>query len=109
VDLSALGYPKGASERGLSWDLWHYNRWLVNQDYQRHLLQVEFTDRLLGRALARLRETGLYHRSLIVLTADNGESFGRLGNGHNFNHRNAGEIALTPPDRQAAVPARRPD
>jgi hypothetical protein len=93
---SGHGYPKGASERGLSWDLWHYNRWLVNQDYQRHLLQVQFTDRLLGRALAHLRETGLYDRSLIVLTADNGESLGRLGNGHNFNHKNAGEIALTP-------------
>jgi Sulfatase len=93
---SGRRYPKGDSERGLSWDLWHYNRWLVNQDYQRHLLQVEFTDRLLGRALAHLRETGLYDRSLIVLTADNGESLGRLGNGHNFNHKNAGEIALTP-------------
>jgi Sulfatase len=93
---SGRRYPKGASERGLSWDLWHYNRWLVNQDYQRHLLQVEFTDRLLGRALAHLRRTGLYDRALIVVTADNGESFGRLGNGHNFNHRNAAEIALTP-------------
>jgi hypothetical protein len=93
---SGRRYPKGPSERALSWDLWHYNRWLVNQDYQRHLLQVQFTDRLLGRALARLRATGLYDRSLIVLTADNGESFGRLGNGHNFNHRNAAEIALTP-------------
>jgi hypothetical protein len=93
---SGRSYPKGPSERALSWDLWHYNRWLVTQDYQRHLLQVQFTDRLLGRALARLRRTGLYDRSLIVLTADNGESFGRLGNGHNFNHRNAGEIALTP-------------
>ena len=93
---SGRRYLKGPSERGLSWDLWHYNRWLVDQDYQRHLLQVQFTDRLLGRALARLRETGLYDRSLIVITADNGESFGRLGNGHNFNHRNAAEIALTP-------------
>jgi hypothetical protein len=93
---SGRRYPKGASEGALSWEQWHYNRWLVNQDYQRHLLQVEFTDRLLGRALARLRRTGLYDRSLIVVTADNGESFGRLGNGHNFNHRNAAEIALTP-------------
>jgi Sulfatase len=89
-------YLEGTSEKGLSWDLWHYNRWLVNQDYQRHLIQVEFTDRLLGRLLARLRASNLYSRSMIVLTADNGESFGRLGNGHNFNNRNAGEIALTP-------------
>jgi hypothetical protein len=89
-------YENGLSEAALSWDLWHYNRWLVDQDYQRHLLQVEFTDRLLGKVLARLRATGLYDRSLVVVTADNGESFGRLGNGHEISHQNAAEIALTP-------------
>jgi hypothetical protein len=89
-------YENGASEAALSWDLWHYNRWLVDQDYQRHLLQVEFTDRLLGKVLARLRATGLYDRSLVVVTADNGESFGRLGNGHEISRQNAAEIALTP-------------
>jgi hypothetical protein len=89
-------YANGASEAALSWDLWHYNRWLVDQDYQRHLLQVEFTDRLLGQVLAKLRATGLYDRSLVVVTADNGESFGRLGNGHEISRRNAAEIALTP-------------
>jgi hypothetical protein len=89
-------YANGASEAALSWDMWHYNRWLVDQDYQRHLLQVEFTDRLLGRVLARLRATGIYDRSLVVVTADNGESFGRLGNGHEISRQNAAEIALTP-------------
>jgi Sulfatase len=89
-------YANGASEAALSWDLWHYNRWLVDQDYQRHLLQVEFTDRLLGRILAKLRATGLYDRSLVVVTADNGESFGRLGNGHEISGQNAADIALTP-------------
>jgi hypothetical protein len=93
---SGQRYANGASEAALSWDLWHYNRWLVQENYQRHLLQVEFTDRLLGKVLARLRATGLYDRSLIVITADNGESFGRLGNGHEISARNAAEIALTP-------------
>jgi hypothetical protein len=68
----------------------------VDQNYQRHLLQLGFTDRLLGRALDRLRATGLYDRALIVVTADNGESFGRLGNGHELSRKNAGDIALTP-------------
>jgi hypothetical protein len=89
-------YANGASEAALTWDDWHYTRWLVDQDYQRHLLQVEFTDRLLGRALDRLRALGLYDKSLIVVTADNGESFGRLGNGHEISRQNAAEIALTP-------------
>jgi hypothetical protein len=89
-------YENGASEAALSWDLSHSNRWLVDQDYQRHLLQVEFTDRLLGEVIDRLRAEGLYDRSLIVVTADNGESFGRIGNGHEISARNAAEIALTP-------------
>jgi hypothetical protein len=86
----------GPTQRRFSWNLEHFNRWLVNQNYQRHLLQVGFTDRLLGQALDRLRETGLYERSLVVVTADNGEGFGRLGNGHEISGRNAGDIALTP-------------
>src|SRR5215211_540014 len=93
---SGQRYHGGRSEAGLSWERWHFNRWLVNQDYQRHLLQLEFTDRLLGEALQRLRSTGLYDRSLIVVTADNGECFGRLGNGHELSPRNAADIALTP-------------
>jgi hypothetical protein len=32
----------------------------------------------------------------VVVTADNGESFGRPGNGHEISTRNAGDIALTP-------------
>ena len=70
--------------------------WVSTQKYQRHLLQLGFADRLLGSALARLKEQGLYERAIIVVTADNGESFGRLGNGHEVTGRNVGDIALTP-------------
>ena len=48
---------------------------LVLRGYQRHLLQVGFVDRLLGRLLERLRSAGLYDRALIVVTADHGVSF----------------------------------
>ena len=48
---------------------------LLRQHYQRHLLQVGFTDRLLGRLIARLRETGLWDRALVVVTADHGVAF----------------------------------
>lgn len=70
--------------------------WVSAQKYQRHLLQLGFTDRLLGAALRRLKAEGLYERAVIVVTADNGESFGRIGNGHEVTKRNAGDIALTP-------------
>jgi hypothetical protein len=93
---SGRQFRDGKTQRLYSWNLLHFTRWLVDQSYQRHLLQVGYTDRLLGRALARLRATGLYDRALIVVTADNGEGFGRLGNGHEISRRNAGDIALTP-------------
>jgi hypothetical protein len=70
--------------------------WVSTQKYQRHLVQVGFADRLLGSLIARLKAQGLYDRALIVVTADNGEGFGRIGNGHEVTGRNAGDIALTP-------------
>src|SRR5215211_634100 len=73
-----------------------HSRWLVAQAYQRHLLQLEYTDRLLGAFLRRLRDTGLYDRALVVVTADNGESFGLFGNRHQLTEHKAANIALTP-------------
>lgn len=55
--------------------------------YQGHLLQAGFADRLLGTLLRCLHEKGLYDRALIVVTADNGES---------FLHRNANRHLATP-------------
>jgi hypothetical protein len=93
---SGLTYFNGPSENGMAREDWQRIPWLIQQDYQRHLLQVELADRLLGRALARLRSTGLYNRSLIVVTADHGESFGQPGNGREVDRRTVGDIAMTP-------------
>jgi Sulfatase len=41
----------------------------------RHLLQLQYTDALLGGILDRLRELGTYDESLVVVTADHGVSF----------------------------------
>ena len=89
-------YYNGPSENGVSWEHWYSIPWLIQQKYQRHLLQLEFTDRLLGRVLDKLHATGIYDRSLIVVTADHGESFGRPGNGRQFDRRTVGDIALKP-------------
>jgi hypothetical protein len=73
------------------------NDYLNAQAYQRHLLQMQFADRLLGTMLRRLREDRLYDRSLIVVTADNGEAFlHRSVNRHEAIPQNAHEIADTP-------------
>ncbi len=44
-------------------------------NHLRHLLQVGYTDHLVGQLLARLKRTGLLERALIVVTADHGYSF----------------------------------
>ena len=85
-----------ASTEGLRRDVWEENRWLVTRAYQRHLLQVGFADRLLGTALDRLRETGLYDRSLVVVVADHGTSFHPEGRRRSIERANVADIAPVP-------------
>ena len=56
-------------------ECWTTDPWAVAQARQRYLLQVAMVDRLVGRLVARLKETGLYDRCLIVVTADHGVCF----------------------------------
>ncbi len=75
---SGATYTKTSAEpsgEGSQWGAWSDNEWAVLQSYKRHLLQVGFSDTMLGRLLARLRETGLFEKAIIVVTADHGMSF----------------------------------
>jgi hypothetical protein len=72
------------------------NDYLLQQAYQRHLLQAGFADRLLGTLLRRLREKRLYDRALIVVTADNGESFLHHASRHLATTETVEDIAATP-------------
>ena len=60
---------------GLEREFWAEDPWPVLHHRKRYLLQVEFLDRLLGELTARLESTGLFDRSLIVITADHGIAF----------------------------------
>jgi hypothetical protein len=87
---------------------WSDDEWLTLQHEQRFFLQLEFTDRLLGELLSQLRETGLYDRSLIVVTADHGVSFRAGDERRDVTETNAGDIFPVPlfikePDQHAAV------
>jgi hypothetical protein len=62
--------------------------WLALQLYQRHLLQAQAVDGLLGLARARLVELGIWERSWVVVLADHGMS---LRPGRPF--RGAGDLA----------------
>jgi hypothetical protein len=65
----------GPSVPGLEEGRWVGPQWLADQAFQRHLVQTQFADRLLGRLLDRLKSAGLYERALVVVTADHGVSF----------------------------------
>src|SRR6266545_2941908 len=48
----------------------------LNQvSHERQLIQLAYTDRLVGKLIDRLRDQGLYDRSLVLMTADHGAGF----------------------------------
>jgi hypothetical protein len=70
--------PPGEALPGLEGRPGYGIRFLVDQTYERHLLQLQATDRLLGRLLDRLHAVGIYNRAVVAVVADHGISF-RLG------------------------------
>jgi hypothetical protein len=54
---------------------WTSEAWPVQSSHQRHLMQTAIADRMLGDLVRQLRATGLYDRSLLVVTADHGMAF----------------------------------
>jgi hypothetical protein len=54
---------------------WSKQAVVSRESFRRYLSQVGYVDRLVGATVRRLRETGLYDRSLIVLSSDHGVSF----------------------------------
>ena len=55
-----------------------FDRTLVNQSWQRHLLQAGAADQLVGELIDRLKQTRMYRRAMVVVMADHGVSF-RMG------------------------------
>ena len=51
------------------------DKFLTEQAYQRVMLQVQFTDRLVGDLIAHLKRIGTYDKTMIVVVSDHGESF----------------------------------
>jgi Sulfatase len=78
------------------WIRWGTSRHLVEQALQRHLLQVGYTDRLLGRLVRRLKATGLYDRTLVIVTADHGASFRAGGFFREPSPENIADVAPVP-------------
>lgn len=58
-----------------AYDTWGQDQLEGTQSQQHFLLQLMHTDKVLGRIIAKLKETGQYDRSLLIVTADHGISF----------------------------------
>jgi hypothetical protein len=75
---------------------WIKNPWFVDHNYERYLLQLGYTDEVLGKIVARLRSAGLWDRSLVIVTADHGVSFHPGGHRRYADLDNVGDIAPVP-------------
>ena len=90
-------YPvSGDSIVGLRDDVLARDPELSRQALQRHLLQLGYVDRVLGEIEARLRATGLWDRSLVVVAADHGAGFRPGGNRRRVTREDAAELAAVP-------------
>lgn len=81
---------------GLSGHFWDVDRWHSIQANQRYLLQLGFTDHLLGRLLAELGDGHLFERSLIIVTSDHGVSFRPGDNYRGLTETNYPDIMSVP-------------
>ena len=73
-----------------------FNGQLATQAWQRHLLQVGYTDRLLGTFIARLHKVGLWDKALVIVTPDHGISFRGGDLRRRPTHENLAELGFTP-------------
>ncbi|HEX5695490.1 MAG TPA: sulfatase-like hydrolase/transferase, partial [Acidimicrobiia bacterium] len=51
---------------------WETDTWLVGQGYQRHILQTQYADTVLGMVTDRMKSEGIYDEALLVVVADHG-------------------------------------
>jgi len=75
---------------------WSDQPWLIRQALQRHLLQVGYTDKLLGQLLRKLERSGLYDKALVVVVADHGVSFVAGQKPRELRRENIADIASVP-------------
>lgn len=72
-DLTADGRLHGAPRPpGRQTVGWGTDEFLVAQGRQRHLIQVQWADTMLGRVLDALEENAVYDEALVVVVADHG-------------------------------------
>lgn len=68
----------------------------TNRDAQQMLVQLQFTDRELGRLIKKMKAQGTWEKSLFVVTADHGAGFQAEQSRRMINIVNAGWVASIP-------------
>ncbi len=79
-----------------SGEWWTTDEATVAAGWQRHLLQTQYTDGLVGRLMQRLRATGLYDRAMVVVVADHGASFIAGSNRRRPRGPNLSDVSMLP-------------
>jgi hypothetical protein len=69
---------------------------LVELAHQQHLLQVAYTDRLVGQVMDKLKAEGLWDRSLVVMGADHGAGWIPGEQSRALGQRNAPNLMWVP-------------
>ncbi len=72
---SGKTYETGTYPLGISSETWSRSPGYVIQGLQRELLQLQYTDRVLGVIVQSLRNYGLYEKAMVAVVADHGAAF----------------------------------
>lgn len=75
---------------------WVDDELAVLQAHQQHLLQLGYTDKLVGDLIDRLRRVGLFDRCLLVVVADHGVSFRAGLSGRHPTEKSLADILSVP-------------
>lgn len=81
---------------GLNGEQWEDSQVLVDHAQQRHLLQLQFTDRLLAALVDRLEREGLFDQALVIATSDHGVSFQSDRSRRFVDEQNLGDLISVP-------------
>jgi hypothetical protein len=68
----------------------------IKRNAQQMMLQLEFTDRELGKLIRKMKEEGTWDESLFIVTADHGAAFERNGSRRILDSKNQGWIMPVP-------------
>ena len=86
----------GSDAPGLNDQIWSKDRYPSDVALQRAMLQTEYADKILGSIVKRMKEAGIWQRSLFIVTADHGVSYRPGGSRRPVTKQNLPELANTP-------------